>query len=88
MTVIQIECMSQNGLHARPAALAARLAKEFESQCYIVNEDNNKRADARSVTSIMTLGVKKGTHLRVECSGSDEQDAAKALADLIIKIDK
>lgn len=88
MTVIQIECMAENGLHARPAALVAKQAKEFSCKAYIVNEDNNKRADARSVTSIMTLGVKKGTHLRVECNGSDEQDAAKAIGDLIIKIDK
>lgn len=88
MKIIQIECRSENGLHARPAALVAKCAKEYESKIYIVNEENGKRADARSVTSIMTLGAKKGTPLRIESSGSDEGDAAKAMAELVAKIEK
>ncbi len=88
MKVIRIECMAENGLHARPAALIAKCAKEYESKTYIINEDSGKRVDARSVTSVMTLGVKKGTPICIESSGSDEAEAARAMAELIAKIEK
>lgn len=87
MTAIQLECNLQNGIHARPAALAAKKAREYSCRVFIVNEDSGKRADARSVTSIMALGIKRGGHLRVECSGSDEREAAGAMAELLSRIE-
>ena len=88
MKMIRFECIAENGLHARPAAMISKCAKGFESKCYIVNEDNQKRADARSVTAIMTLGVKKNTPVRVECEGADEEKAAGSLAAMIAKIEE
>ena len=88
MKMIRFECIAENGLHARPAAMISKCAKHFESKCYVINEANQKRADARSVTAIMTLGVKKGNSVCVECSGTDEEIAARTLAELIAKIEE
>ncbi|MBQ4054427.1 MAG: HPr family phosphocarrier protein [Clostridia bacterium] len=88
MKIIRLECIAENGLHARPAALISKCAKGFASKCFLVNEDNRKKADARSVTAIMTLGVKKGGYVSVECEGADEEDAARTLAGLIAKIEE
>ena len=86
MKMIRIECIAENGLHARPAAMISKCAKGFESRCYVINEENQKRADARSVTAIMTLGVKKGCYVCIECDGRDEEEAARSLAELMAKI--
>ena len=88
MKMIRLECVAENGLHARPAAMISKSAKAFESKCYIINEENQKSADARSVTAIMTLGVKKGCPVCVECNGRDEEQAARTLAEMIAKIEE
>lgn len=88
MKIIRIECIAENGFHARPAALIAKCAKEYVSRTFLINDENGKRADARSVTSVMTLGVKKGTNVCIESSGADENEAAMAMAELIARIDK
>jgi PTS hybrid protein len=62
------------GLHARPAALLARLAAGFDAQV-TVNEVN-----AASVLELMTLGAVGGQELRVEAVGSQ----AKAALDAVV----
>jgi multiphosphoryl transfer protein len=67
----------QLGLHARPAALIAQKAKAFRSALHLVA--HGKRADARSVTAMMTLGLHHQDALRLEASGADAQEALDAL---------
>ena len=61
------------GIHARPAGLLVKEAKEFESQITI--EANGKSADATRIMSIMGLGVEKDTEIVVKAEGSDEVEA-------------
>ena len=58
------------GLHARPAALIAEKAGEFDDE----------GVDAASPLMIMTLGAGKGATVRVE---SDDAAAVDAIAALI-----
>ena len=59
------------GLHARPAAVLANMAKSFQSTVRL--QCGDRQANARSVTAILGLEVSHGTKVRVLASGSIER---------------
>ncbi len=63
------------GIHARPAGLLAKKAKEFESA--ITLECKGKTTSATKLMAIMGLGVKNTVRVTVE--GYDEERAAAAM---------
>ena len=62
------------GIHARPAGLLAKKAKEFES--VITLEKGGKTAAATKLMAIMSMGVKCGDTVNVTVKGADEEKAA------------
>jgi phosphocarrier protein FPr len=69
------------GLHARPAAVVAATAKRFRGRVRLLRRDAS--ANAKSVTSIMSLEVAPGDAVRVEATGPDAGDAIAALTALL-----
>lgn len=69
------------GLHTRPAAMIVKLAAQFKSDIYLVNEDN-MRINAKSIIGVMTLAAAQGSTLKIIAEGPDEQAAVAALAEL------
>lgn len=67
------------GIHARPAGLLAKAAKEFKSEILI--EKGGKSVNATKLMMLMGLGVKCGETVTVSVSGEDEEAAAKAMED-------
>ncbi len=65
------------GLHARPAALFSDLACKFE--CEIEVGRGGEWVDARSILSLMSLGARTGSLLRIRASGPDAERAVTAL---------
>lgn len=65
------------GIHARPAGLLAKKAKEFESA--ITLEKNGKSAAATKLMAVMGLGVKHGETINITVEGADEEAAAAAM---------
>jgi phosphotransferase system HPr (HPr) family protein len=49
------------GLHARPAAMIAKLAQKAQTNIWIVK--NGAKVDAASIIDILSLGCVKGTEL-------------------------
>ena len=66
------------GLHARPAAVLASIAKSFQSTIKLQLGD--RQANARSVTSIMSLEVEHGAKVQVIAAGPDARAAVEKLA--------
>ena len=62
------------GIHARPAGLLVKEAKQFSSK--ITLEANGKSADATKLMAIMGLGVKTGAEVVIKVEGEDEEVAA------------
>ena len=62
------------GIHARPAGLLAKKAKEYESTITI--EKGGKTAVATKLMAIMGMGVKCGDTVSVTVEGADEEKAA------------
>jgi phosphotransferase system HPr (HPr) family protein len=65
-------------LHARPAATFVRAALGFASSIEVAVGD--RAADAKSLLSVLALGAKGGTALRLRADGDDADDAVGALA--------
>ena len=66
----------------RPAYLFAETAARFDSQIEVEKDDI--RIDGKSVLSILTLGAAQGSEVSIQATGSDAQDAIKALEQLVV----
>lgn len=75
---------SEVGLHARPAAVFVNEAARFTSAIHVrsVTGDSDW-VDAKSVLSVLTLGVEKDHEIEITVEGEDEDQAAEALDALI-----
>ena len=68
-------------LHARPAAQFVRAAMAFSSRIQVAAGD--REVDAKSLLSVLSLGAKGGTTLRLSAEGEDARRAVAELADLV-----
>lgn len=65
------------GIHARPAGLLVKTAKNFNSEITIAKD--GKSVNALKLMALMGLGVKCGDTITVTVSGEDEDSAASAM---------
>ena len=73
MKQLEITINNETGLHARPAKTLVNLVKQFKSD--IVIRHGEKKANAKSLISVLTLGASKGSQLKIEVNGEDEETA-------------
>lgn len=71
--IIKIE----DGVHARPAAMFVEKANSFSSQIKLIKD--NIEVDAKSIMSIMMLGLTYGTKVTIRAEGEDEEEAIETL---------
>ncbi len=69
------------GIHARPAGLLVKLAKETGS--IITIEKNGKRVDATKLFAIMGLGVVKGDVIRITIEDGNEEESEKRIKEFL-----
>jgi phosphotransferase system HPr (HPr) family protein len=72
---------NSQGLHARPAEMFVRLARQFKSRIELVHEE--RRVEAQNMIDLLTLGAGPGTELLLEADGDDAEAAVDALARLV-----
>lgn len=65
------------GIHARPAGMLVKVAKNFKSK--ITLNGKEKTADATKLMAVMSMGIKCGDTVEVSIEGEDEAAAAAAL---------
>src|SRR5690606_23936497 len=77
--VREFEIIIENptGLHARPAKTFVNIAKQFSSTIAVYHGE--RKANAKSLISMLTLGAEQGALIRVSADGDDEDDALAAL---------
>ena len=68
-------------LHARPAADFVRAAMGFAASIQVAA--NGRKADAKSLLTVLALGAKGGTELRLTATGADAPAALSALRDRV-----
>jgi phosphotransferase system HPr (HPr) family protein len=68
-------------LHARPAADFVRTAMGFTASIQVAA--NGRAADAKSLLTVLALGAKGGTELRLTATGDDAAAALDALRECV-----
>lgn len=73
MKSFQYTIKDELGIHARPAGMLAKEAKQCKSTITI--GVNGKSADVTRLIAVMALGIKQGTEVTVSAEGEDEDTA-------------
>lgn len=81
MCVKEVLVQNQVGLHARPATFFIQKANEFKSAIWVEKEE--RRANAKSLLGVLSLGIVGGTTIKVIADGPDEQAAVDGLVALV-----
>ncbi|MDD4974644.1 MAG: HPr family phosphocarrier protein [Bacteriovorax sp.] len=77
---ITVKVLNDEGLHARPAGILVKLANNFSSEIELSVDGDS--ANAKSIMSIMGLGLTKDTVVTVSAVGDDAEAALKEISAL------
>ena len=69
------------GIHARPSALIVQAAAKFAAEITLVKD--SLEVNGKSIMGVMMLAAETGAGILVRAEGTDEQDAADRMADVI-----
>lgn len=69
------------GLHARPASVFVSTASKFKSE--LILQKGEKQINAKSIMGVLSLGITKGTDIMILAQGPDEEEAVRALVELV-----
>jgi phosphotransferase system HPr (HPr) family protein len=73
-----------SGIHARPAAIFVRTAGRFAATIRVANLTNGKGpVDAKSILSVLPLGVSQGTEIEITADGDDAEEAVAAIREAV-----
>lgn len=76
----EITITNSLGIHARPASMIVKTATGFQSEISLLKD--NMTADAKSIMSVMMLAAAHKSKIIIQASGTDEEKAAEAIAEL------
>jgi phosphoenolpyruvate-protein phosphotransferase len=77
MKQLEMVIRNKTGLHARPARVFVDIAKQFQSSIRVGHKE--KQVNAKSLISVLTLGVESGQRIFIDVDGADEAAAIAAL---------
>jgi phosphocarrier protein HPr len=72
---------NETGLHARPARVFAKKAKEFD--CDVKVRKDGDAVNAKSTLSVLTLDCHKGDEIEIITDGDNEDEALSTLVELV-----
>ena len=72
---IVFEC--EDSLQMKAVAVLIQKASAFRSTIYLIRD--GRRANAKSLLGVMSLGIQNGAEIEIEANGDDEKEACEAL---------
>ena len=75
-----VKVLNEEGIHARPAGILVKLANNFSSDIELLVNDNS--VNAKSIMSIMGLGLTKDTMVTIKAEGVDAEAALAEISNL------
>lgn len=78
-----ISLSNKLGLHARASAKLVNLSERFESEIYLIRQDNQLIASTKSIMGLMMLAAPYGTNFILRAEGPDARQALEAVENLI-----
>lgn len=76
----EVTVTNRAGLHTRPASMIVRTASRFDADFHI--QKDGYEINGKSIIGVMTLAAEQGARLQLVFDGSDEEEAADAIARL------
>ena len=76
----KVKVSLESGIHARPAAMIAKVAGKFP--CEIWLEKDGERVNAKSIMGIMMLALTKDSEVYIITEGEKEEEALEAVVKL------
>ena len=67
----------EDALQMKAVAVMIQKASQYHSTIYIVR--SGRRANAKSLLGVMSLGIENGAEIEIEANGDDEKEACEAL---------
>ena len=77
--VVVFQC--ENDLQMKAVAVLVQKASEFRSTVYI--NIAGRRANAKSLLGVMSVGIENGSEIEITAEGDDASAAVKALSDYL-----
>lgn len=77
MIVREIVIKNSSGLQSKSAAKFIQKASNYKSNVWIVKDE--RKANAKSLLGVLSLGIAPGTKLVITIEGEDETEAAADL---------
>lgn len=81
MVKAEVIVNNPTGLHARPAAGVAKIAKQY--QCELKIRKGEIEVNPKSVISILKAGMSQGSQLKVTADGVNEAEALEEILQYI-----
>jgi len=76
----EIEITNKLGLHARAAAKLSHLANTFNSDIFLIYDQD--KVNAKSLLGILTMAASIGNNITIVAKGKDEEKAIKKIIEL------
>ena len=90
MTVARATICNKKGLHARAAAKLVKAASSFDAKVEVLRlprageaQDDNARAGATSILSLLMLAAEKGVQIELHAEGVQAEEAVAAIVALV-----
>lgn len=83
MYMKKITVTASEGLHARPASIFVAQANQYKSQIKI--KLGEQQEDAKSIISVMSMGIKAHSDIELIAVGEDQVEAVDNLVSLIAR---
>lgn len=77
----QVYINNEKGLHARPATQFLKVCLQYESRISLGYGD--EFVNAKSISSLLKLGIPGGSQVELVVEGADEQVALQGIADFL-----
>lgn len=79
----QFRVTDEHGLHARPASAVVKVATPFAADLKI--EGNGKTVNLKSLMSVLSMGLTKGSEFTLHAEGEDAETALKTVGDALVE---
>lgn len=81
MTTKEITVRNPNGLESRTIATFIKRASKYKSSIWV--EMGERKANAKSLLGLLSLGIGNGSRINISADGEDEKAAVLDLEDYI-----
>jgi phosphotransferase system HPr (HPr) family protein len=82
MVVKEIVIQNPAGLQSKSAAIFIQKASNYKSSIWITK--NERKANAKSLLGVLSLGIGKGAVVNLSTEGEDEAEAAAELEEYLL----